>query len=64
MTLAALVAALGLVLAAEGLLYALFPAAVRDALVRLAALPEARLRAVGLVGAGGGALIVLAAGLL
>jgi uncharacterized protein YjeT (DUF2065 family) len=61
MTLAALVAALGLVLAAEGLLYALFPAAVRAVLGRLIALPDQGLRAVGLAVAALGAVIALAA---
>ena len=61
MTPAALVAALGLVLAAEGLLYALFPAAVRAVLGRLIALPDQGLRAVGLAVAALGAVIALAA---
>lgn len=64
MTAAQLVAALGLVLAAEGLLYALFPRPVRGALAWLAGLPERRLRTVGLAAAGLGALIMLAAGAL
>lgn len=64
MTPAALVAALGLVLAAEGLLYALFPDAVRGALARLIALPDQGLRTLGLAAAALGALIALAAGLL
>ena len=62
MTPAALVAARGLVLAAEGLLYALFPGLARSALAWLIALPETRLRAVGFAAAGLGALTVLAAG--
>ncbi|WP_439580601.1 DUF2065 domain-containing protein [Elioraea sp.] len=61
MTPAAVVAALGLVLAAEGLLYALFPDTVRGVLVRLIALPDQGLRAVGLGAAGLGAMIALAA---
>lgn len=64
MTPAALVAALGLVLAAEGLLYALFPGAVRDVLARLIALPDQALRAVGLGAAALGAAIALAASML
>ncbi|GIX10459.1 DUF2065 family protein [Elioraea sp.] len=64
MTPAALVAALGLVLAAEGLLYALFPGLVRGALAWLVALPETRLRAIGLAAAGLGALTAFAAGAL
>jgi uncharacterized protein YjeT (DUF2065 family) len=64
MTAAALVAALGLVLAAEGLLYALFPGTVRGALAWLVGLPETRFRAVGLAAAGLGTLIMLAAGAL
>jgi len=64
MTPAALVAALGLVLAAEGLLYALFPATVRAVLGRLIALPDQGLRAVGLAAAALGAATALAASLL
>lgn len=64
MTLAGLVAALGLVLAAEGLLYALFPGAVREVLGRLLALPEPAFRGVGLAAAALGALIALAAGIV
>lgn len=64
MTPAAVVAALGLVLAAEGLLYALFPGIVRGALAWLVELPEPRFRAVGLGAAGLGVLITLAAGVL
>ncbi len=64
MTPAALVAALGLVLAAEGLLYALFPETVRGVLARLIALPDQALRAVGLGAAALGAAIALAASLL
>lgn len=64
MTPAALVVALGLVLAAEGLLYALFPEAVRGVLARLIALPERALRAVGLAAAALGAAITLAASIL
>jgi uncharacterized protein YjeT (DUF2065 family) len=64
MTPAALVAALGLVLAAEGLLYALFPDAVRGVLARLIALSDQGLRTLGLAAAALGALIALAASLL
>lgn len=61
MTPAALVAALGLVLAAEGLLYALFPDAVRGVLARLIALPDQGLRTLGLAAAALGTFIALAA---
>lgn len=64
MTPAALVAALGLVLAAEGLLYALFPGTVRGVLARLIGLPDHGLRAVGLGVAALGAVLALAASLL
>lgn len=64
MTPALLLAALGLVLAAEGLLYALCPGPVREALAWLVTLPEPRFRAVGLGAAGFGVLIALAAGTL
>jgi uncharacterized protein YjeT (DUF2065 family) len=62
MTPAALVAAL--VLAAEGLLYALFPTTVRGVLARLIALSDQGLRAVGLGAAALGAAIALAASIL
>jgi uncharacterized protein YjeT (DUF2065 family) len=64
MPLAALVAALGLVLAAEGLLYALFPETVRGVLARLIALSDQGLRAVGLGAASLGAAIALVASML
>ena len=51
-------------LAAEGLLYALFPGAVREVLGRLLALPEPSFRGVGLAAAALGALIALAAAIV
>ncbi len=62
MTLAGLIAALGLVIAAEGMLYATFPAAVRRALAMLSALPDPSLRTLGLVGAAMGTGLLLLAG--
>ncbi|MFQ3622928.1 MAG: DUF2065 domain-containing protein [Acetobacteraceae bacterium] len=62
MTLAGLIAALGLVIAAEGLLYAAFPGAVRRALATLSALPDPSLRTLGLVTAAVGAAMLLVAG--
>jgi uncharacterized protein YjeT (DUF2065 family) len=44
-------AGIGVVLAVEGLLYAIAPAAMRRAVVALAEQPEARLRGGGLVAA-------------
>ena len=44
-------AGIGVVLAVEGLLYAIAPAAMRRAVAALAQQPEARLRAGGLVAA-------------
>ena len=56
-----LLAALGLALAVEGILFAAFPEAVRRALLDAAQSPRARMRLVGLASAGlGVALIWLA----
>lgn len=51
MTFLGLLQAIAVVLAIEGLLYALAPAAMRRALAALSAAPEERLRAGGLVAA-------------
>ncbi len=59
MSIAGLLAGVGLVLALEGLVYAAFPDAVRRALAALAELPEATLRGLGLAIAGCGAALVL-----
>lgn len=64
MTLSALLGALGLVIAAEGLLYAAFPGQVRRALATLLALPDDRLRQLGLVAAALGVLLFAGASLL
>lgn len=64
MTVAALIAALGLLVAAEGLIYAAFPVQVRQALAALLALPPERLRVVGLGVAAMGAGLVAAAGFM
>lgn len=64
MTVAAFVGALGLLIAAEGLVYAAFPARVREALVALLALPEGQLRGLGLVAAALGLLLLGVASLL
>lgn len=53
-----LVAALGLVLAIEGLMFAAFPAATRRAMAMIAATPEGQMRVTGLVSAVIGVLIV------
>jgi len=64
MTLAAFLGALGLLIAAEGLVYAAFPARVREAIAALLALDDAALRRLGLVAAGLGVLLVaIAAGI-
>jgi uncharacterized protein YjeT (DUF2065 family) len=60
-TLSALLGALGLLIAAEGLVYAAFPAQVKRAIAALLALPEERLRLLGLAAAGLGVLLVAAA---
>jgi uncharacterized protein YjeT (DUF2065 family) len=60
-TLSALLGALGLLIAAEGLVYAAFPAQVKRAIATLLALPEERLRLLGLAAAGLGVLLVAAA---
>lgn len=64
MSVAGLLAGLGLVLALEGLVYAAFPDAVRRALIALAQLPEATLRGLGLAIAAGGAILILVVGAL
>lgn len=51
MSLWQVLAGIGVVLAVEGLLYAIAPAAMRRAIAQLAEQPEARLRAGGLVAA-------------
>lgn len=52
MTLAQLLAGLGVALALEGLAYAVAPGLMRRAIASLAAAPEERLRVGGLVAAG------------
>ena len=51
MSLWQVLAGIGVVLAVEGLLYAIAPAAMRRAVAQLAEQPESRLRAGGLVAA-------------
>jgi len=63
MTLAALFGALGLLIAAEGLLYAAFPSAVRRAMAALLALSDERLRQLGLATLAFGVLVVALAAL-
>jgi uncharacterized protein len=53
-----LVAALGLALAVEGLLFAAFPDAVKRAMIDAAESPSDRLRLVGIVSAVAGVVIV------
>ena len=53
-----LVAALGLALAVEGLLFAAFPDAIRRAMLEAADSPRERMRLVGIVSAGAGVLLV------
>ncbi len=53
-----LVAALGLALAVEGLLFAAFPDSVRRAMLEAADSPRERMRLVGIVSAGAGVLLV------
>jgi uncharacterized protein YjeT (DUF2065 family) len=61
-TFSALLGALGLLIAAEGLVYAVFPAQVKRAISALLALPEEALRRLGFAAAGLGVLLVAAAG--
>jgi uncharacterized protein YjeT (DUF2065 family) len=61
---AAFIAALGLLIAAEGLAYAAFPGRVREALAALLALPEGQLRGLGLAAAAFGLALVGGASLL
>ena len=56
-----LVAALGLALAVEGLLFAAFPDAVRRAMIEAAHTPSDRMRLVGIASAVLGVVIVWAA---
>jgi uncharacterized protein YjeT (DUF2065 family) len=56
-----LVAALGLALAVEGLLFAAFPEKVRKAMYEAAHTPTDRMRLVGIISAVLGVLIVFAA---
>jgi uncharacterized protein YjeT (DUF2065 family) len=53
-----LLAALGLVLAIEGCLFAAFPGAARQAMLSTAATPEASLRRIGLFSAVLGVILV------
>jgi uncharacterized protein YjeT (DUF2065 family) len=53
-----LVAALGLALAVEGLLFAAFPESVRRAMLEAAQTPGERMRAVGIASAALGVVIV------
>ena len=55
-----LVAALGLALALEGLVFAAFPEAVRRAMLDAAETPRERMRLVGIVSAAVGVVIVWA----
>lgn len=64
MSLAGLLAGLGLILALEGVVYATCPDAVRRAIASLAALPDSTLRGLGLAVAATGAALVLVAGAL
>lgn len=52
------VAAVGLLLAIEGLMFAAFPAATRRAMAMVAETPEGRLRLTGIVSAAIGVVIV------
>jgi uncharacterized protein YjeT (DUF2065 family) len=56
-----LIAALGLALAVEGLLFAAFPEAVRRAMTDAAQTPADRMRLVGVLSAAVGVVIVAAA---
>lgn len=53
-----LLAAFGLAVALEGILYSLFPTAMKRFMARLLAEPEQRLRTAGLAAAGIGVIIV------
>jgi hypothetical protein len=53
-----LLAALGLVLAIEGTLYALAPRAMRDMMARMMSTPDETLRVAGLVAVAAGVFIV------
>jgi uncharacterized protein YjeT (DUF2065 family) len=53
-----LIAALGLALAVEGLLFAAFPDAVKRAMIDAAQSPSDRMRLVGILSAGIGVVIV------
>ncbi|HEX2510599.1 MAG TPA: DUF2065 domain-containing protein [Microvirga sp.] len=56
-----LIAALGVALAVEGLLFAAFPDGVRKAMYEAAHTPSERMRLVGIISAVAGVLIVWAA---
>ncbi len=56
-----LIAALGLALAVEGLLFAAFPDAVRRAMLEAAETPSERMRLIGLLSAAIGVVVVWAA---
>jgi uncharacterized protein len=56
-----LIAALGLALAVEGLLFAAFPEAVKRAMMEAAQSPSDRMRLVGIISAALGVVIVWAA---
>jgi hypothetical protein len=56
-----LLAALGLVLAVEGLLFAAFPEAVRRAMIDAAQSPADRMRLVGIASAAAGVVLLWAA---
>lgn len=64
MTFTAVLGALGLLIAAEGLVYGAFPAQVKRAAAMLLALPEHRLRQIGLAAAASGVALVGLAALL
>jgi hypothetical protein len=53
-----LIAALGLALVVEGVLFAAFPEAVRRALIDAARSPRERMRIVGVASAGAGLVVV------
>lgn len=53
-----LFAAIGLVLAIEGMLYALFPGALKQMMERALAMPEVQLRTAGAVAMAAGVFIV------
>jgi len=64
MTVAGVLAGLGIMLALEGLVYALAPDSTRRALAVLLATPDSVLRGIGLAVAATGTALVLAAGAL